>query len=193
MVHAFDATGCCGEAGCSQNLRVPLDAVQIAYQTDDVTNAALAHSAQFGSGPFFVYEHINLSAVTHKGRPALLDHSSAYGQWGNVMVELVTFHEAWPASLSDQLAVGGKGLHHVACFVEDLAWDLEAMLGAGDELVVEAVTSSGLRFAFVSGGDRGHLVELYEPSPRLSSLYALVRSAAHGWDGSEPVRPLPSR
>jgi catechol 2,3-dioxygenase-like lactoylglutathione lyase family enzyme len=190
LVHARDATGCRWEEGCGQNLRVTFDAVQIAYQTDDVTMAALAHSAQFGSGPFFLSEHIKLPAVTHKGRPALLDHSSAYGQWGNVMVELVAYHEASPASLSDQLAIGVPGLHHVACFVDDLATDLEAMLGAGNELVVEAETASGQRFAFVSGAGYGHLVELYEPTPRLTAFYSLVRSAARCWDGSDPVRPI---
>ncbi len=192
MVHNRDATGCRGRNGFSQNLAVPSDVVQIAYQTDDVSRAALAHSAQFGSGPFFVSEHIQLSSVTHKGRPALLDHSSAYGQWGNVMVELVAYHEASPASLSDQLRVGTGGLHHVACFVDDLAEEIESMLGAGLELVADAETASGVRFAFVSGGIYGHLVELYEPSPRLRGFYELVRSAANGWDGAEPVRLVPT-
>lgn len=190
MVHARDATGCRRRSGCGQNHRVAFEAVQIAYQTDDVRRAALVHSAQFGSGPFFVSEHIQLSSVTHEGRPALLDHSSAYGQWGNVMVELVAYHEVSPASLSDQLGVGTCGLHHVACFVNDLAEGLKVMLDTGHELVAEAETASGIRFAFVSGAGYGHLVELYEPSPKLRAFYDLVRSAAHRWDGTEPVRPI---
>ena len=65
---------------------------QIAYFVADVRASAAAHAQQFGSGPYFVSEHIPLARSLHRGVERSLDHSSAYGQWGDVMVELVVGH-----------------------------------------------------------------------------------------------------
>ena len=95
--------------------------VQIAYDVNDVHEAAARHAARFGSGPFFVNDHIPLASVTHDGEPGVFDHSSAYGQSGGVMVELVCQHQVEPASLQQQLSQRGTGIHHMAYFVEDLS------------------------------------------------------------------------
>jgi hypothetical protein len=36
----------------------------------------------------------------------------------------------------------------------------------------------------------GHMVELYERSDRLEGFYALVRDAAVGWTGNDPLRQV---
>ena len=52
-----------------------------------------------------------------------------------------------------------------------------------------AETTSGLRYAFHDARDQlGHLLEVYEPSPGLLALYAMVAAAARGWQGNDPVR-----
>ena len=38
--------------------------------------------------------------------------------------------------------------------------------------------------------ERGHLIEIYEPTTALERLYDMVRDAAIGWDGADPVRTL---
>ncbi len=50
---------------------------QIAYFVPDVVDAARRHAAAFGSGPYYVAEHIPLTLSEHRGRPAPLDHTSA--------------------------------------------------------------------------------------------------------------------
>ena len=63
--------------------------VQIAYGVREVRAAAARRAATTGAGPFVVASHIQLAAARVGGVPGAFDHSSAYGQWGRIMVELV--------------------------------------------------------------------------------------------------------
>ena len=62
--------------------------VQLAYAVDDVFGAAELWAERFGAGPFFVAQHIPVTDVIYRGQPGVFDHSSAYGQWGELMVEI---------------------------------------------------------------------------------------------------------
>jgi hypothetical protein len=74
---------------------------QLAYKVNDLEAAAAAHHRAFGSGPFFVLRHIALSTSVNRGVERPFDHSSAYGQWGEVMVELVVQYNPDPSGLHD--------------------------------------------------------------------------------------------
>lgn len=166
--------------------------VQVAYDIGDggdVRSAAVRHAARFGTGPFFVNEHIPLASVAHRGEPAVFDHSSAYGQSGGVMVELVRQHRVEPESLRRQLSQRGTGVHHVAYFVEDLDREAARLDELGYPQAMLAATASGRRFAFHDAvAELGHLLEIYELDDALAGFYAMVAGAASGWDGREPVR-----
>lgn len=166
---------------------------QLAYFVPDVRAAALEHSKRFGSGPFFVLEHVALSRSEHRGRASPLDHSSAYGQWGEVMIEFAMQHNPDPSAFHDMYPAGSGryGLHHVALFVVDLAAAVADFGRDGMPLAQWAETASGTAFAFVDATARhGHMIELYEPSQQLTGFYDLVAAAAQGWDGRGPVRDL---
>lgn len=159
--------------------------VQIAYATDDVHGAA-ERWAQHGVGPFFVLEHIALADVEIDGRPATFDHSSAYGQWGPVMIELICQHDADPDPV-----VPSSGLHHVASFVDDFDRASDELVRDGFERRFLARTSGGQAFAFHDArGTLGHLLEIYERTDRLAGFYDMVRDAAIDWDGTDPIRLL---
>jgi hypothetical protein len=165
--------------------------VQIAYAVPDVRAAARSWAAHFGAGPFFVREHIELEDVMIRGRPDTFDHSSAYGQWGAVMVELIEDHGDGPSPVRDMFPRAGSGLHHLAYFVENIEAAAEDLLNQGNELAMSARTASGLVFYFVDTRPTlGHMVELYEPTPGLRAFYSMVRAAAEDWDGLDPVRTL---
>ncbi len=166
----------------------PSGIVQIAYAVDDLETAARRWASRVGAGPFFVRRHFALASATHAGAPAVFDHSSAYGQWGAVQVELVHVHSAEPASLA-AIVRRAPGIHHVAWFVPSFAGEQERVERLGWPNVLVADTAHGLRFGFHDARDTlGHLVEFYEPSERLRAFYASVARAAEGWDGSDPVR-----
>jgi hypothetical protein len=162
---------------------------QVAYDVADVREAAARHAARFGSGPFFVNEHIPLESAQHRGAPGVFDHSSAYGQSGGVMIELVCQHEVEPESLRLQLSQRGTGIHHVAYFTDDLDRESSRLDDLGYRQALLATTAKGLRFAFHDAvAELGHLLEIYEPDERLLGFYAMVAEASVGWDGHDPVR-----
>lgn len=162
------------------------DVVQIAYKVDDVWSAARRWHELTGAGPFFVREHVPIAWATHQGQPAVFDHSTACGQWGPVMIELVQHHRVEPPAMA--AAFGSTGINHVAWFVDDLEAERSRLVAAGGTEVMHAHTGS-VAFAFFDLGDHtGHLVECYEPMEFLTGFYATVREAARNWDGADPVR-----
>lgn len=106
-------------------------------------------------------------------------------------------------------ALGLRALVQVACAVEDVAaaavqWVERTGAGPfhlrhhprrlarlGWPAVLTACTAAGVRYAFHDARtDLGHLVEVYEPTERVRSLYARVALSSEGWDGRDPVRAL---
>ena len=159
--------------------------VQIAYAVDDVDRAAGEWAAR-GVGPFFVRRHIEVTNARIHGRPGRFDHSSAFAQWGDVMVELIHQHRG-----GDDPIVGTSGIHHVAHFVDEFAVATTSLTAGGYGEVLYAETSTGMPFAFHDSLDeRGHLIEIYERTTALQRFYDMVRDAATGWDGADPVRAL---
>lgn len=166
---------------------------QTAYFVPDLEQAALAHHRAFGSGPYFIGRHIPLAWSEHRGTRVHHDHSSAYGQWGDVMIEFVEQHGDDPSAFHDLFPPGSNryGLHHVALFVDMLDEAIAHFGAKGMPLAQLSETSTGTRYAFVdASATLGHMLELYEPSRPLLGFYAKVAAAARGWDGQNPLREL---
>lgn len=161
---------------------------QIAYFCDDVRAAALAHHRMFGSGPYFVADHVPLRRSEHRGLVQPFDHSSAYGQWGDVMIEFVAQHNPHPSACHDLFPHGSGrwGLHHVALFVDDVDVQIEQFAAAGMPLAQRSEMLDGFVFAFVdASASLGHMIELYSPVPVLVDFYAMVAQAARGGHGGD--------
>jgi catechol 2,3-dioxygenase-like lactoylglutathione lyase family enzyme len=166
---------------------------QLAYKVNDLAAAARAHHRQFGSGPFFVLRHVPLASSLHRGVARPFDHSSAYGQWGSCMVELVVQHNPDESALHEMFPYGSgqQGLHHAALFVDDLEAEIARFAAEGSPLAQLSVTQTGTAFAFVdTRASLGHMLELYEPTPQLTGFYDFVAAAAQGWDGRDLIREL---
>jgi hypothetical protein len=171
---------------------MPLDLPvrQIAYFTCDVRAAALRHRRLFGSGPYFVIEHIPLRVSRHRGVDRPLDHTSAYGQWGPVMVEFVQQNNSGPSCFHDMYPEGSgrAGAHHVALWVDDIQAEIARYAVEGLEAALYAELNDGFAFAMIdTSATLGHMVELYEPAASLTSFYAQVAGAA---SSSEDVAPF---
>jgi hypothetical protein len=166
-------------------------AVQIAYHVPDPALTAADFSTRFGWGPFFYLEHIALSRCLYRGADADFDHSSAYGQAGEIMVELITQHDDRPSVLRDLFVRDRIGIHHVAHFVPSLQVAIEEARQMDMEVALDACTATGTRFVMLDLTSRlGHMVELYEGRDDLLKFYRYVRRSAQGWDGTEPLRRL---
>ena len=166
---------------------------QIAYFVPDIEGAAMAHSQQFGSGPYFVAKNISLSRSLHRGIERPLDHSSAYGQWGDVMVEFVQQNNSGPSVFHDIYpeGTGNQGLHHLAIFVDHLTQSIGQYSERGHETALYAEVEGGTAFAMIDmTKSSGHMLELYEPSKTLVGFYDMVADAAKEFDGTHPLREL---
>ena len=164
---------------------------QIAYFVDDIRAAATRMYRTFGAGPFFIIENIELSSATHRGEECLFVHSSAYGQWGDVMLELVQQESDGPSPFRDMYAPGESGLHHMATIVPNQRQAYRDYERAGFEIACIAVTKNGTEFAFIDAVDKlGHFIEVYESAPGLLGFYNVVKSAATDWDGRDLIRTL---
>lgn len=159
--------------------------VQIAYVVPDLDAAIAWWSATSGAGPFFVNEHIPLQKVRVFGRDGVFDHSSAYGQWGEVMLELVQDHTPGPSPIT------ALGLHHLAFFVDGLDVFSTGLSAAGYPEALFARTMSGTSFVFHDASLMlGHMLELYERTERLTTFYSKVAAASVDWNGENPRRSI---
>lgn len=166
---------------------------QIAYFCADVRKAALAHHRIFRSGPYFVADSIPLARSVHRGQERPFDHSSAYGQWGDVMVEFVQQNNAGPSAFRDLYpeASGRCGLHHAAIWVDDVDAEATRLASAGFPLAQRAEMTDGFVFAFVDTTSAyGHMLELYAPVPALTDFYAMVRQAADRYQGGDVLTTI---
>lgn len=83
------------------------------------------------------------------------------------------------------------GLQHVGVMTNSVADDLARLKKVGIEAVQQGHTGTGIRFAFVDTDDHpGGMIELIEAGAAITGFFRLVRDAAQGWDGTEPVRRM---
>lgn len=166
-------------------------AVQMAYHVPDPAAAAERFARDFGWGPFYLMEHIELEHSSYRGAPAAFDHTSAYGQAGSLMIELITQHGDEPSALRDLYAAHESGLHHTAHFVPDVGAAVARFRELGFAPALEARTTTGVDFVMIDTVPAlGHMLELYERADALAGFYDFVRRKSEGWDGSNPVRRL---
>jgi methylmalonyl-CoA/ethylmalonyl-CoA epimerase len=165
--------------------------VQVAYLVDHLEDAVKWWVATAGAGPFFVVDKpIELDEATHNGVTAIYSHTPAFGQCGDLQIELVKVHDLQPEGLAHAFAPARHAVHHVACFVEDRESEGQRL----DDLGIPEVLAVRRGPTTISFHDAtplcGHLIELYpESATETHDLYRRVRAAAQDWDGSDPMRP----
>lgn len=162
----------------------------IGYVVEDLRTGVEHFAARFGAGPFFGMEHILFEEVTFAGAPAVYDHSSAFGGWGPIIVEITEVHAAEPAGLRDALTAPGAGVGHVAWLADSLEAETARLRAAGLEPFHTGRTGPASAVWFHGGPLLGHPVEVLERRAELLGFYAMVRDAAAGWDGRDPLRIL---
>jgi hypothetical protein len=143
-----------------------------------------------GAGPFFAMEHIPFDQVSYEGGPARYDHSSAFGRWGPMIVELSQVHDAQPDGLRRRLVAPGGGVGHVGWLADSLERETARLEGLG--LTAFHAGRSGPASAVWFDGSPllGHPVEVLQRRDELLRFYELVRTAGEGWDGADPYRPM---
>jgi catechol 2,3-dioxygenase-like lactoylglutathione lyase family enzyme len=163
----------------------------VGYVVDDIPAAVDWAVSALGAGPFFVIEHMAFDVVTFEGKPAAYDHSSAFGQWGSLKLELTVVHSAQPAGLAAALGGASGRVGHIAWLASDL--DAEsARLSAADVPAFHEGRAGPVRAIWHDArATLGHHIEILQDCPEIQGFYDLIRTSADRWDGSNPLRPAP--
>ncbi len=156
---------------------------QIAYAVPDPVEAALSHAAAYGSGPFFHARHVPVRDFVYRGSPGTFDHSTVFGQWGDVMVEFFIQHNDAPSHGHDMFPFGSGqiGMHHVALIVPDMRRAVAEFEEAGFEVAstFHVGGDSGFDVAMIDTRPaNGHMIELYGDVAPVQAAYALAQDAA---------------
>lgn len=167
------------------------DIMQLAYVPADVDRALKFWIETMGAGPFFALDHVKLEDVRYRGASADIDFSIFIGYWGDVQIELIRQHNAAPSIYTEWRDEGREGVHHVCILVNDMGPARCAVREAGAMVVQEGRIPGGGEVIYVdTGGGPGTLVEILKAAPGGREFFAMMRSAASDWDGSDPVRRL---
>ncbi len=124
-------------------MRAPIH--HLGYVVSDLRTGVERVTAALGAGPFFAMEHIEFDEVTYLGEPAVYDHSSAFGQWGPILLELTEVHEAQPTGLRQALVAPGDGVGHVAWLADSLEDEIARLHAAGLNPVSHRPHRTGVR------------------------------------------------
>jgi hypothetical protein len=163
----------------------------IGYVVTDIDEAVAWAVSTLGAGPFFLIPHLHFDTCTFNGEPAEYDHTSAFGQWGGIIVELTVVHSSRPSELAEMVGEPAPRVGHVGWLADDLLAD-SALLEAEGLPVFHTGASGPVSARWHDARGRlGHHIEILGRTPQLEAFYELIRSSSVGWDGSAPLRPGP--
>ena len=167
------------------------EVMQLAYVPADFDAALSFWTKTMGAGPFFALDHVQLDEVKYRGAPSNIDFSMALGYWGDIQIELIRQHNDAPSIYKAWRDAGLEGLHHVCILVDDMDHARQVCAAAGGIVAQEGKLAGGGVVIYVdSGGGPGTMVEILKGVTGTAGLFAMIRDAARGWDGSDPIRRL---
>jgi len=163
--------------------------MQLAFVPKDFDAAVKHWTEVMGVGPFFLIEGIHLDGMKYRGEPtdAVFDLALAY--WGDIQIELIRPRDEHPSIYTGEYA-DVTGLHHVCILVDDIQKAYDACERHGAEIVIEGRFGASQVIYADPGQGPGSLVEVLQQSTDGPDLFAIIKKAGEGWDGSEPLRTL---
>lgn len=164
--------------------------MQMAWVPEDF-GAAIQHWTQtMGVGPFYMMEDIALEDMRYRREPTDAMFSLALANWGDMQIELIRPENDAPSIYTGEYGVHDR-LHHVCLLIDNIADAYAACETHGAEIMIEGKIGDEGRVIYADPGKGpGSLIEILQPQPGTSEVFAMIREAAIGWDGSDPVRSL---
>lgn len=164
--------------------------MQLAFVPSDFDAAVEHWTETMGAGPFFLLENVSLVEPRYRGEASAPVFTMAIGYWGALQIELIRQENVAPSIYGGEYGVRDR-LHHVCVLVDSIDEARAVCSASGAEVVQEGRVAAGGAVIYVDPGTGpGNLVELLQPSPGTRELFAMMRDAHAGWDGSEPLRRL---
>jgi hypothetical protein len=165
---------------------------QLGYVVPDIVAAMDYWSKVLGVGPFFYAERVPVVNFTYRGQPSSPVTSVALANSGPVQVELIQQRNDAPTMYRDFVQAKGSGLQHVAYWTQNFDADMARLSARGFKVGMGGEVGARGRFVyFETEYHPGAVIELSEVEGPKGRMFDLIRNAALGWDGSDPVRPFP--
>ena len=165
---------------------------QLGYVVPDIVAAMDYWSRVLGVGPFFYAERVPVVNFTYRGEPSSPITSVALANSGPVQVELIQQRNEAPTMYRDFVTAKGSGLQHVAYWTQNFDSDMKRLTARGLKVGMGGEVGARGRFVyFETEYHPGAVIELSEVEGPKGKMFDLIRNAAIGWDGSDPVRPFP--
>ena len=165
-----------------------------AYVVDDIETTVNRLVDQLGAGPFFLMENVPLENVLSRGEPAEFVHNSAFGYCGDGAIELIETVSLAPERVEKGFSAPRPRIQHVAYVVPST--EVVDLRSALDARGLPQYLSTWLGDVETTLHDAsavlGHDIEIHAHNDGLHGFFAMVKAAAEGWDGSEPLRPVES-
>jgi catechol 2,3-dioxygenase-like lactoylglutathione lyase family enzyme len=165
---------------------------QLGYVVPDI-EAAMDHwSRVLGVGPWFYNPRVPIRNFTYRGERHEPHNSVALANSGPLQLELIQTRNDVPSMYRDFLRAGRTGLQHVAYWTEDFDADLARLAAHGLAPVMSGEVGERGRFVyFDTEFHPGSVIELSEVAGPKGRMFRMIREAAQGWDGRDPVRAFP--
>jgi hypothetical protein len=164
--------------------------VQTAWVVEDLDRAMEHFIATLAIGPFFVMRHVQ-NEWEYKGRPVIPEISLALAQTGAMQIELIQQHDDTASPYLD-VPPSVATVHHIGAITTDFDADLAHFAAQGVELVYHT-TFGAARVAYMdTRASIGCMTELVDPDDDIRGLFTLIADAGTDWDGSDPVRIIPT-
>ncbi len=161
----------------------------VGFHVPDLRAAIDTWLSVYGTGPFYVNEHVAYDECTSNEAPAAWDHSAAFCQWGSFPVELQQTHDLQPGELARPFAAGGRAvINHVGITADDPAAESERLTSLGLGLCMHARLGEVEFFWHDATEAFGHCIEVITASPALDAFFETIASGARNWDGRDPIR-----
>lgn len=151
---------------------------------------AIASWLRVGVGPWYVMRHIPQRAL-YRGKPCEVTLSVAFANTGDMQIELIHQADETPSIYTEFSAASGGTFNQLAWWVDDFEAALNSAQAAGWPVVWTGAGEDAVRYAYLEPpAGPAAIVEIMELNELSAGMATLVREAAAGWDGSDPIRSL---
>lgn len=168
---------------------------QVGYVVRDI-ETAMSEWVKLGVGPWFYKSEVPSTEFRYYGKPSALPKLSiAFANSGDLQIELIQQRNEAPTLYLDTLALQGPSAQHLAYWTQDQfdAWCRTMLAQGWIEGHAGRMGAGRGRYAyFVNPRLRSAMVEISETSGGKGDFFDEIRKASIDWNGSDPVRHLPS-
>lgn len=166
--------------------------MQIAYIVPDIASAMEHYLPRLRCGPWFMIEHFPLQDATYRGHPTELDVTLAISFSGSMCFELIQQNNWETQSVYTEVQQKrGWGFHHFGVSSANFDADVANYQALGHEMALYGVAGVGARAAYMDTSDvLPGMIELIEMTDRVETFFTMMKNAAEGWDGTDPIRRL---